>query len=88
MNAQSPKSISGMIHHSIVVAKIFLPVATKTVVQTSERKERPPNGERPLTNANRVNNEKKKDRPLQRQESSFSQRDGVLLQRESMLQVW
>ena len=32
MNAQSPKSISAMIHHSIVVAKIFLPVTTKGMV--------------------------------------------------------
>ena len=61
MNAQSPKSISAMIHHSIVDAKIFLPVATKTVVRASERKERPSNGERPPTNANRVKNDKRKD---------------------------
>ena len=62
MNAQSPKSISTMIHHSIIAAKIFLPIAAKTVVRTSERKERPPNGKRPPTNANRVKNDKKKDK--------------------------
>ena len=64
VNAQSPKSISAMIHHSIVAAKIFLLVATKMVVQASERKERPLNGERPPTNANRVKNDKKKDKGL------------------------
>ena len=64
MNAQSPKSISAMIHHSIVAAKIFLPLATKTVVRTSEKKERPTQGERPPTNANRVKNDKNKDKGL------------------------
>ena len=54
-----------MIHHSIVAAKIFLlVVATKMMVQTSERKERPLNGKRPPTNANRVKNDKKKDKGL------------------------
>ena len=32
VNAQRPKSIFAIIHHSIVATKIFLPVATKTVV--------------------------------------------------------
>ena len=64
MNAQIPKSISAMIHHSIVAAKIFLPVTTKAVVQASEKKERPTQGERPPTNANWVKNDKKKDKGL------------------------
>ena len=87
VNAQSPKSISAMIHHSIVAAKIFLPITTKVVVQASKKKEIPTQGERPPTNANRVKNDKKKDKGLL-QETSFSRRDGALSQRESMLQVW
>ena len=53
-----------MIHHAIVAAKIFLPVTTKVVVQASEKKERPTQGERPPTNANRVKNEKKEGKGL------------------------
>ena len=64
VNSQSPKTISAMIHHSIMAAKIFLPVTTKTVVRASEKKEIPPQGERPPTNANQVKNDKKKDKGL------------------------
>ena len=72
MNAQSPKSISAMIHHSIVAAKIFLPVTTKAVVQAGEKKERPTQGERPPTNANRVKGDKKKDKGLLKDKNFLS----------------
>ena len=53
-----------MIHHSIVAAKIFLGVTTNAVVRASKKKERPTQVERPPTNANRVKNDKKKDKGL------------------------
>ena len=72
VNAQSPKSISAMIHHSIVAAKIFLSGATKMGVRASERKERPTNGEKPSSNANRGKGEKKKDKGLYKGKNRLS----------------
>ena len=72
-----------MIHHSIIVVKIFLPVATKMVVQASERKERPSNGERPPTNANRVKNDKKKDKGLFKGKNCLSPKEMELYCKEN-----
>ena len=54
INAQKPKTIAVVIHHSMLAAKIFAPPLTKVVAKPSEREDkqgdkpsdRPPNGKK------------------------------------------
>ena len=53
INAQKPKTIAAVIHHSLLAAKIFASSSTKVVAKPSEREEK--------------QNERQGDRPPQRQ---------------------
>ena len=53
------------------------------VVRASERKERPPNGERPPTNANRVKNDKKKDKGLFKGKNRLSPKEMECYRKEN-----
>ena len=40
INAQKPKTIAVVIHHSMLAAKIFAPPSTKVVAKPSEREDK------------------------------------------------
>ena len=60
INAQKPKTIAVVIHHSMLAAKIFAPPSTKVVAKPSEKEDKQSDkqGDRP-PNDKKVTNKKK-----------------------------
>ena len=64
INAQKPKTISAVIHHSMLAAKIFASsnkVVAKPIEKSEKPAERPPNGKK-FNNDKKFNDAKKKDK--------------------------